>query len=238
MEYEEMRAMEKTHVCAVCQGELVTVWDAEGDCHRLCCGSDHTHNGITKRQGAQQLLARGRLDDVAGKGAQASLERLAKEHPERFDLLARKDIHTTQALTQAQIEALVTFAESLGLNAYLGHVCIYYSKPYISIDGYYYLNNQRKKPYRIGTRAMAQGERVAYSVGDEDLACIAEAWLDVEKLPTTGTGIVTKEEIEGKSTKHPDEFRAPVVHSHPQRMAEKRAEWQLLRKLIPLEVKE
>lgn len=238
LSFEEMRALEKTHICAVCEGELLTIWDAEGDCHRLCCGVDHTHNGVKRRSTTSELLARGELDEVAGKGAQASLEKLAREHPERFTLLAKKDIQTTKELTLEQLGGLVSFAESVGLNAYLGHVCFYYSKPYISIDGYYYLNNQRENPYRIGTRPMAQWEKTAYSVGDEDIAFIAEAWLDMEKLPTIGIGIVTQEEIEGKSVRQPEQYRAPVVHSHPQRMAEKRAEWQLLRKLIPLEVQE
>lgn len=237
LSYEEMRALEKTHICAVCDGELVTVWDAEGECHRLCCGADRTHNGVKRRPTASKLLARGELDKFAGKGAQASLERLATEHSERFNLLAKKDIQTTKELTPEQIGALVLFAESVGLNAFLGHACIYYSKPYITIDGYYYLNNRREKPYRLGTRPMAQWERLCYSVGDEDIAFIAEAWFGVEKLPTTGTGIVTKEEIEGKSARQPEQYRSPVVRGHPQRMAEKRAEWQLLRKLISLEVK-
>ncbi len=87
----------------------------------------------------------------------------------------------------------------------------------------------------VGTRPLNSVERIDYQVPNNAHAWVAEAWLGVTKLPTTGLGIVTQEEINEKSTKKPTEFRAPIARSHPQRMAEKRAEWQLLRKLVPLE---
>ena len=49
-----------------------------------------------------------------------------------------------------------------------------------------------------------------------------------------GLGIVTQEEITELSKKKPGQLRSPIAAKFPQRMAEKRAEWQLLRKLIPL----
>ncbi len=237
MEYEDMRAMEKTHVCAQCGGLPVTIHDAENDRYRLACGTDKTHNGFKRRISPTTALQRGEADKEIQPGAQQDLENRAKQSQTALDLLPATDIATKRALGLVEINALVVFAEKLGLNAYLGHVCLYHGKPYIDIDGYYYLNNKRHHPYRIAARPMTKEEKIAYMIEDATHAYIAEAWWVGEKIATNSCGYVTQDEINEKSERHPEHFRAPVVHSHPQRMAEKRAEWQLLRKLIPLEVK-
>lgn len=238
MSYEEMRAREKTHVCAMCGGELVTIWDGEASVHRLCCGRDHTHNGFKQRLSPQKALQRGKADEVIGPGAQKELEERAASSWTALRLLPREDLGNRKELGIVEISALVSWAENLGLNAYLGHICLFYGKPYPTIDGYYYLNSRRQPPFHIGTRPMTDEEKIAFMIEDATHAFIAEAWLGEEKLPETGVGYVTRDEQEEKSERHPEQFRSPVVHGHPQRMAEKRAEWQLLRKLIPLEVKE
>ena len=238
MEYEQMRAMEKSHVCAMCGSELVTIRDSENSVNRLACGKDKTHNGFKRRRSATERLAQGELDAVAGPGVQKDIEALAQRQQERFNMLPKADIATARALGLAEIEGVVTWANMIGLNAYLGHVCLYFGKPYTTIDGYYYLNNKRGEPYVIGTRTATANERKEYLIEEGWYCSIAEAWLLQEKIATIGVGIVTTDEKDVPSAKTPGQFRAPVVHLHPQRMAEKRAEWQLLRKLIPLEVKE
>jgi len=238
MNYVDYRRMEKTHVCAMCGGELVTIWDDENTCYRLCCGPDHTHNGFQARLSPQKALQRGQADAVIQPGAQKDLEERAKRNETALSLLPKSDIATGQALGIAKIGELVVWAESLGLNAQLGHVCLYHGKPYVTIDGYYYLNNKRKKPYIIGTKPMDDVQMEAYALEQGSYGYLANAYIVGKILETVGIGIVTKDEGEAKSARDPGQFRAPVVHSHPQRMAEKRAEWQLLRKLIPLEVKD
>ena len=54
----------------------------------------------------------------------------------------------------------------------------------------------------------------------------------------TALGIVTQQEIAARSKKDPTRPASPVVAAHPQRMAEKRAEWQFLRKAVPLGIEE
>ena len=238
MEYDDMRAMEKTHVCSECGGELVITWDKENNCYRLCCGYNHSHNGFQRKLSETQVIKRGQLDTEHGTGAQKDLEERAKRSETALSLLPKEDIATKRALGLAEIGNLVLWADKIGLTAQLGHICLYFGKPYVTVDGYYYLNNKRKKPVRIGTRPMTTEEKTAYMVDDATHAYIAEAWLGGVKLPDIGEGYVTRDEVELKSDRNPAQFRAPVVHGHPQRMAEKRAEWQLLRKLIPLEVKE
>lgn len=235
MEYQEMREMEKTHCCAMCLAPLVTIWDGELARHRLVCGQDRSHQGYQMVLSPSQALARGELGNKLGDKSQEELEKMAAAGAPALSRLPQKDLATNELLTKEVLSRLISWGEGLGLKPYLGHVCLYFGNPYVTIDGYYYLMNQEPTQLNIGTRPLNVGERQLYQIADGDHAWIAEAYLGSEKLATTGIGIVTKEEIEGKSTKKPEQFRAPVVHDHPQRMAEKRAEWQLLRKLISLE---
>jgi len=238
MNYEEMRVMEKTHVCAECLAPLVTAWDSENNCHRLCCGPNHGHNGFERILSPQQALQRGKADEVIQPGAQKDLEERAKRSETALRLLPKEDLGDGRALGIAEIGQLVLWSESVDLNAHLGHVCLFHGKPYVTIDGYYYLNNRQKQPYRVETRPMTLEEKTAYMIEEAAYAYIARAWLRDKLLPDTGIGYVPKDEVDEKSKRHPDQWRSPIVHGHPQRIAEKRAEWQLLRKLIPLEVKE
>ena len=234
MEYEEMRRMEKTHVCAQCDGELVTRWSGKRQQYELVCANHWDHHGYTRRLTQGQLFSQGRADNDLGPGAQEDLEKAAEQLITDLSKLPATDIATKTPLSDVQIGALVAWGEHLGLKPHLGHVCIYHGKPYVTIDGYYYLLAKNHPAIKIGTRPLTKEELELELVFEGTYAWIAEAWENGEKLPTTGLGFATKEEIAAKSARDPGQFRAPVVHDHPQRMAEKRAEWQLLRKLIPL----
>jgi hypothetical protein len=128
----------------------------------------------------------------------------------------------------------MAFAASVSLRAELGHVCLYYGKPYITIDGYYYHKNRTGMKFAVLTTPMTADERASYQVIDGDHAYISRA-LDRERGELgRGVGVVTQEEMNEKSEKHPEHFAAPVLHDKPQRMAEKRAEWQLMKKMCPI----
>lgn len=234
MEYEQMRKMEKTHVCAQCESPLVTIWDGENDRYRLVCAADRKHEGYQQIMTASQMVVRGRADEIMGKGAQKDLEDQFKKGIHALSQVPKVDLGTGEVITRDKMLALIAWGNSLGLKPYLGHVCLYHGNPYVTIDGYYYLNNQRDRPYRVSARPANDDERRQHQVDEGDYFYIAEAWLEDLKLPVIGLGIATKGETEAKSERHPEQYRAPVVHDHPQRIAEKRAEWQLLRKLLPL----
>jgi hypothetical protein len=235
MDYEQMQEMVKTHCCAQCSGALVVIWDATKSDHALVCGVDHSHQGYTEIGTFATQLARGQADKKLGPGGQSEMERqLAKvKHP--LSTMPKSDLGSGKELSEQQLTALNAWGVSLDLKPYLGHVCLYYGKPYVTIDGFYYNLASKESDVRVGTRPLTQKERASYQIPDGAHAWLAEAWIKGEKLPTTGLGVVTSDEILGKSEKNQSQWRAPVVHAHPQRMAEKRAEWQLLRKLVPLE---
>ena len=235
MTYEEMRAMEETHACAVCGMPLVTIWDKDKDDYRLVCGTDRSHQGYQKILAPSQALARGKMDQVAGPGAQKALEKMAEKGQPGLDRLIKSDLGNDKALVPLQVANLELWGRNIGLKPRLGHVCLYFGKPYITVDGYYYLNNKRESPFCISTQPMSEQARKDYQLGDGDYGFIAEARDKKGRLVANAIGIATKAEVESKSKTKPDQFRAPVAHSHPQRMAEKRAEWQVLHKVIALE---
>lgn len=238
MEYAAMRLMEKTHVCAMCGGEAVTVWDEENNCYRLACGKDKTHNGFKRRPTATSLLAQGKLDEVAGHGAQKDMEALAERMPERFNLMPKKDIETGAVLSPDDVKALDAFAQSVRLNVYLGHVGLYFGEPRVTIDGYYYLAKTQGRDIAVAAFPATPEDRQQYQVPEGTRFYIARGWENGRQVPGVGIGIVNADELTEMSKKTPIQHRYPIVAKYPERMAEKRAEWQLLRKLIPLEVKE
>jgi hypothetical protein len=235
MSYEGLSGMIETHECAVCGMPLVLIYDQESGEYKLVCGVDRSHEGFKAHEGVGVAVARGEGNKVLGPGGQKDMERSLARAKHPLSLMPAKDVGGDNALTPEQLKGLVAWGESLGLKPYLGHVCLYYGSPYVTIDGYYYKLNENVNELSIGTRPLTAQERIDYQVPEGSHAWIAESWQGKNKLPTTGFGLVTLEEINEKSKKTPNEFRAPVVHGHPQRMAEKRAEWQLLRKLVLLD---
>lgn len=224
--------------CAECGSEIVKIWDDETSQHRWMCSKDNTHNGYQKKLGPQKALARGEADKLLGKGAQKDLENRVSGTMPLLSVIPKQDAGDFTPIDLGKLQGLIQWADSVGLNALLGHVELYFGEPRVSIDGYYYLNNKREKPYRIGTQPMLGRDKDDYQLEPGDYGSIAISFLDGDRLPEIGIGIVKAKELTEESKKRPGQKRYPIVAEHPQRMAEKRAEWQLLRKLVPLEVKE
>ena len=236
--YSKMRAMELTHICARCEGNLVTIWSEEKNGYVLACAKDHSHRVYKRLPSATELLARGDMDQVVGPGAQKDLELQAERSPERFNLMPTRDAETGITLEREDKDALVHFAKLLGLNAWLGHVSLFYGIPRITVDGYYYLARAKGYNIRVWAKPATEQERKDAMVPEGDYFYIAHGMVDGKDVPEIGLGIVKASELTAVSKKRPDHLRYPIAADHPQRMAEKRAEWQLFRKLIPLEVKE
>jgi len=234
MEFKDLEAMTETHECTQCGAPLVVVHADGAEAWILKCGQDKTHTGIKKREATTTAIARGKADKRLGSGAQKSLEKTYEQSGLDFSLAAKKDVGSGDVITVPAFTGLVKWARLVGLNAYLGHVCLYYGEPYVTIDGFYYLLETRKTEIHVGTKPLNSEAKVLYGIPESAYAWLAEAWLGTTKLPESGLGIITQEEIDAPSKRDPEKFRAPIAHDKPQRMAEKRAEWQLLRKIVPL----
>lgn len=225
-----------SQVCAEHGTPLTVAWDGLLSTYYLRCIECGACRATTRPVSPSTAISRGQADTELQPGAQKELERRASETTSGFNRLPKTDLGDNRALSLADAQNVVEFAKMVGLNAFLGHVDLYYGSPRVSIDGYYYLNSKRDNPFRIGCRPMTPEERTAYMFEDGAYCWIAKAFLGEVWLPEDGIGYISKDEYEAMSKRNPDHHRSPVVHDNPQRMAEKRAEWQLLRKLIPLEV--
>lgn len=241
--YQEQVELARTNTCAECGGTLVVGWDKEQQTHIARCSKIATHKGYTRilsppeayDAGAPQLDAE-RLQ-VAAKRGQVPGHQTTGPTQVLVPRTLREDLQTGLALNRDAVAALIAYAQDYGLDPYRGHVCLMYGEPYITLDGYLYVANQSKWPYRLASHPLSAEEQRAYLVKEGEHAWLCElTLLDTGQL-VTGLGIVTVEEMTEMSKKHPDQLRSPVVAVHPQIMAQKRAEWQALRRAFPLERK-
>lgn len=109
-----------------------------------------------------------------------------------------------------------------------------YGKPYITLDGYLYHAQQVNLPYKLKSRPLNDQERKDYRVEEDDLALICELNKGYSETLFTGLGIVTKKEMEAIAKGKTEQLRSPVVAAHPWLLAQKRAEWQALRRAFPI----
>jgi len=157
-----------------------------------------------------------------------------KPASEELALLPQADLGTGELLTHNQVIALIQYARKYGLDPFRGHVIIMHGKPYIGIDGYLYHAKQTKKPYTLESSPLSDDMRKQYQVPEGQHAWTAKATLTETGASATGLGIVTVEEMEAKSSRDHTKLRSPVVAAHPWQLAQKRAEWQALRRLFPI----
>jgi len=113
-------------------------------------------------------------------------------------------------------------------------VVIMYGEPYITIDGYLFHANRSRIHYKLESRPLTDDERKAMRTTNEK----DHAWkCELNILgggSFTGLGIVTEEEMTATSKRDSTRLRSPVVAAHPWQLAQKRAEWQALRRGFPI----
>lgn len=148
--------------------------------------------------------------------------------------LPRVDLATGELLVPELVAAILDYAKKYDLDAYRGHVLIMYGKPYIGLDGYLYHANRTGKAYQLWSRPLNEEERSTYQVGEGDHAWTCEVRILEDNRSFTGLGIVTKDELTATSKRDETKLRSPVVAAHPQVMAQKRAEWQAMRRAFPI----
>jgi hypothetical protein len=81
---------------------------------------------------------------------------------------------------------------------------------------------------------MTTEEAREYKIAKTDHGWLAKVTFTTDGTEFNGVGIVTYDEMTAKSTKHPDQFKSPVVATKPWQLAQKRAEWQALRRAFPI----
>lgn len=217
-EYDKLKEMADTQLCSEHKLPLEVAWHAGEDCHVLLCGKGHYPDAVAAKKTQLQELKQAAAPGV----------------PSSAFALPDTDLGSKAALTVQQQRALVDYARHYGLDAYRGHVCIMFGKPYIGIDGYIFTANRSERPYTMPTHPATADERKAMLVPENAHCWICELTAENPHTFERGIGIVTAEELTEEAKGKPGQLRYPVVAKHPQLLAQKRAEWQALRRAFPI----
>lgn len=208
----------ETHVCPEHGHKLVVAWHAGVDNYVIRCSEGHFPKEVTRELTPIE-------EHKAGK---------REAHEPITSLLPRTDLATGELLVPEVVKALMEYAYKYDLDPYRGHVVMMYGKPHIGLDGYLYHAMRQATPYQLKSRPLEDGERKSMMINEGDHAWKAELeFLDPYQY-FSGIGIVTLEEMTARSSRDTTKFRSPVVAAHPWQLAQKRAEWQALRRAFPI----
>lgn len=219
---EELEQITQTHKCPEHDARLVVAWHAGENAFVIRCGAGHFPEEVVSIPTAVQEFKQGTRAPV-GQG---------------LNLLPMRDSATGEELAPDLIVGLIDYAKKYGLDAFRGHVVIMYGKPYIGLDGYLYYANKTRIPYSLTSKPMNPIDRLAYQVDEDDHAWLAEVHLITTDQVFNGTGIVPAKEMTETSGRDKSKLKSPVVAAHPWQLAQKRAEWQAMRRAFPIGEKE
>lgn len=233
MEYDLCRRMERSHRCAACHAPLVTIW--AGTEHRLVCGKDKRHQGYERIPSLTELWRAGHevgpaADKLEKKYGGRPMTNQALTTMTEGQMLQRIDkAKFPQELKSEEKRLLAAVAIAYGLDPLMRELTIYQGQPYVSIDGRYRKAQESNLLDGVASRPATEQERTEWSIPLGDYFIRAEVWHKGSSHPFVGWGRVRESETLGGKGFKP-------VETNPQRMAEKRAEAQALRKAfhIPL----
>lgn len=261
-EYELLEDLARNNECADHHRPLVVAWYSDNDWHgwTLRCGEgncqvsnrDSTGTPIMdKRPGhypdnlvrvmslTEEHKAGAELPEPVRSNVEKGIQKRAAPPGKEptavtFPGVPAVDLGTGELLTREVVQGLVNYARKYGLDPARGHVVLMYGKPYITIDGYLYHAKKENIPFVLASRPLTESERKDYQIGEGDHAWVSEVKLLDTGGSVTGQGIVTRDETTEKSKAKPDQLRSPVVAKHPWQLAQKRGEWQALRRAFPI----
>lgn len=228
------------NLCAEHGKGLTVAWSAEAQSHVLRCAEGHFPDALKRymepaeeaktQEEPKGLLPRARREALKNTNKPGA----AAAEPLSFVGVPTTDLATGEVISLAMLKALFEYAGRYCLDPYRGHVCVMYGKPYVTIDGYLYHANVSKLPYSLLSQPLDEAKRKAYQLPEGAHAWQASVVYKETGQTFSGLGIVTAEEMAARSEKHPERLRSPVVAAHPWQLAQKRAEWQALRRAFPI----
>lgn len=211
-----------------------------GGFYNIKCGAGHFPLEVIRTPTLTEELKQGQLGEGeeafrVQQGAERRLSRREGEkRPAELGLMPLTDIGTGKQLTSSEIAQAIHYAHRCELVIPLGHVVLYHGKPYPTIDGYLYHAHRTNVPFKMMSRPLNQEEKKDYQVGELDYAWKCTIYKGATQAEFSGIGIITEAERTGKSKHDSEKYAAPVVNAKPWQMAQKRAEWQALRRAFPL----
>lgn len=241
-DYDELGQIAQTHVCAYHQTPVVVAWHAKENSYVLRCGHGEYPEEVTRQLSLTEAYKAGEhIDEPVRSNIEKGMRRRKmQQSKESRDIMVSgrllKDLGSGEALSSPKVKALVRYSNALNLDIRLDHVCLMYGQPYVTHNGYLYHANRSKKPYQLNSRPMNDQERKSCLLGEHDHGWIAEIDVIPDGSHFVGVGVVTQDELSAEVQGKPGQKRFPVVADKPWIMAQKRAEWQALKRAFPLGV--
>lgn len=239
-DYDQLKDLASRHVCSEHGTPLEVAWYGDEKTWVLRCGHGHYPEMITRQLSlTEEYKAGEEIPEPIKSNIEKGRRKRAMEQgrpPVDIDkaLVPQTDLGSGQLLLPEEVVGIINYAEKYHLDPYRGHVVIMYGKPYITIDGYLYHAHGEHIPFTISSHPIELGERDKYMLLQSDHAWLCEVRITETGATFSGLGVVTQEEIEAKSEKRPGQLKSPVVAKHPWQLAQKRAEWQALRRAFPI----
>ncbi|OGN97544.1 MAG: hypothetical protein A2Y89_06675 [Chloroflexi bacterium RBG_13_51_18] len=237
---EELTAMADSNVCGECDGRLTVAWDDKLSLHYLKCGKCGPAKTIKRIPDLTEAYKQGEslppaIEDRVEKNlAKRQAKQQALAGVVTMGGIPATDLGTGELLLPETIQRLAVYARHYGLDPARGHACLMYGKPYFTLDAYLYHAHEVDNPYRLESRPLNKQEREDYQIPEGAHAWVAQVTVIETGAYLTGLGIVTAEEMAEKSRRDPSKLAAPVVAKHPWLLAQKRGEWQAMRRAFPI----
>jgi len=229
--YQDMQdAVKKGYSCGKCGSFLVIAWGGSIGLNKyiLQCSQDISHTGITRHDKKYEKE----------KKEAFSMESTALMTMTETEMIQRVEMaRFPQDLTVADKKLLAQVAITYGFDPLMGEVTIYQGRPFVSIDGRYRKFQETGKLDGVETRPATKQEREDWQIPEGDYFFRSEVYVKDASRPFVGWGWVRASETKPGSRKLGDNTSTfKPIQNNPQRMAEKRAEAQALRKAfhIPL----
>lgn len=240
LDYDQLVELSETQLCAEHKSPVIVAWVAEGNHYSLRCKENHYPDALIKITTISQDERRvvhtpgpelnqqnsSNMAHLASSAAAAGAPRMGISPP--------SDLGTGQLLLPQAVELLLEYARRSGLDFWMGHVVMMYGNPYPTFDGLMYHAAKAKRPFSLESQPFSEEQYRAYKVDESSHAWLARVIFPDTKTSVTGLGIVTADEMTEESKKSPGRLRSPVVAKHPQLQAQKRAEWQAMKRAFPL----
>jgi hypothetical protein len=234
----------RNYVCAEHGAPLTAAWHSGENSLVIRCGHGHFPEEVSPWESVKErdshVFREPFIDPDEGSNRPGKKQPAARTVSSAVAMGGIKavDLGSGALIPRDRLEALVRWTRSAGLVPELGHTCLMHGEPYVTIDGYLYHAADKKIDYHLRSRPLTTDERSTYQIPDGAHAWVSELIMGDGRQSFVGQGIVLADELTAKSKRDPSKLASPVVAAHPWQLAQKRSEWQVLRRAFPLGVSE
>ena len=239
-DYDKLRDYASRNVCSEHKTPLEVAWYGAEKTWVLRCGHDHYPDAITRQLSLTEEYKAGEElpeyieDKIKKQRRRKAMEKGKTPTAMTFQGIPATDLATGELLLPEVVKALVDYAHKYNLDPARGHIVLMYGKPYVTIEGYLFHAARARVAYTLQSKPLSDDDRSSYLIPEGAHAWLSEIIIGNHERSFTGLGVVTLEEMTTMSTRHPGELKSPVVAKHPWQLAQKRAEWQALRRAFPI----